>query len=63
MVRYLYPEQIVASHDPWTLPDIPIEEVLEADQIFHVINKQEATGGKRKANPSRSRSPAKRARG
>ena len=60
MKKSLYPEQPVTPYDPWKLPEIPDEEVLDADQIFHVLEKHETQGTKRKANPSRSRSPAKR---
>jgi hypothetical protein len=62
MKKYLYPEQPVAPFDPWKLPEISYEEVLDADQIFKVLGKKQATGAKRRAAPSRSRSPAKRTR-
>ena len=60
MKKSLYPEQPVTPYDPWKLPEISDEDVLDADQIFNVLEKHETQGTKRKANPSRSRSPAKR---
>ncbi|KAG9945121.1 hypothetical protein KCU85_g7526, partial [Aureobasidium melanogenum] len=60
--RSLYPEQPVTPYDPWKLPEISYEDVLEADQTFHYLGSDETHGTKRKANPSRSRSPAKRTR-
>lgn len=60
--KSLYPEQPVTPYDPWKLPEISLEDVLEADQTFHYLGSHQTHGTKRKANPSRSRSPAKRTR-
>ncbi|KAH0384016.1 hypothetical protein KCU92_g4828, partial [Aureobasidium melanogenum] len=61
--KSLYPEQPVTPYDPWKLPEISQEDVLEADRVFGYIGSiGSESGTKRKANPSRSRSPAKRSR-
>jgi hypothetical protein len=62
MKNYLYPGQTLAPFDPWKLPDISDEAVLEANEKFNVLDETPTTGTKRRAAPSRSRSPAKRAR-
>ncbi|CAD0111573.1 unnamed protein product [Aureobasidium uvarum] len=56
----LPPAPPAAPFDPWKLPEVAYEDVLDADQWMNVLSKEETTGSKRKAVPSRSRSPAKR---
>lgn len=60
--KFLYPEQPVTPFDPWKLPEISEADVRKADETFKYIGSDETYGTKRKANPSRSRSPAKRTR-
>ncbi|KAI4715443.1 hypothetical protein E4T48_08362 [Aureobasidium sp. EXF-10727] len=59
----LPPAPPAAPFDPWKLPQVAYEDVLDADQWMNVLTKEETTGSKRKAAPSRSRSPAKRTKG
>ncbi|KAK5999383.1 hypothetical protein QM012_005508 [Aureobasidium pullulans] len=58
--KSLYPEQPVTPYDPWKLPAISKSDVYEANGTFNYLGRDETQGTKRKANPSRSRSPAKR---
>jgi hypothetical protein len=62
MKNYIYPGQPFVPFDPWKLPYISEVDVLHANEKFKVLDETPTTGTKRRAAPSRSRSPAKRAR-